>query len=150
MMSTKTSVTVNTNLRCVIIRIQWDFENNFNIIEIQSQKDYVRQFVDRIPELLEASLFCEARNNYVECSSCMDRNIAIWRCIDCTLSSPVCRKCMRISHVQAPQFYTQMGFITLGQLPALAMARIQLLWIFLHAGYSLLVFFTFEPFSQLN
>ncbi|KAF8958665.1 hypothetical protein BDZ97DRAFT_1668235, partial [Flammula alnicola] len=26
----------------------------------------------------------------------------IWRCIDCTLSTPVCRKCMRFDHRENP------------------------------------------------
>ncbi|KAF8958979.1 hypothetical protein BDZ97DRAFT_1667832 [Flammula alnicola] len=36
------------------------------------------------------------------CRHCSDHNWAIWRCIDCTLSTPVCRKCMRFDHRENP------------------------------------------------
>ena len=75
---------------------------NLDINVTKSQKDYLRQFVNRIPELLQASLSREGRPDIVICSLCTEENLAIWRCIDCTLSFPVCRKCMRDSHKQAP------------------------------------------------
>lgn len=33
---------------------------------------------------------------------CGEDNWAIWRCIDCSLGYPLCRKCIRESHVQSP------------------------------------------------
>ncbi|KAF8169238.1 hypothetical protein BJ912DRAFT_862222 [Pholiota molesta] len=36
------------------------------------------------------------------CSSCTDNHLAVWRCVDCSLSQPVCRRCMRSLHVDNP------------------------------------------------
>lgn len=58
--------------------------------------------MDRIPELLIATLSRESRPDYIICHGSQCSNLAIWRCIDCTLSLPLCRKCMRESHNQAP------------------------------------------------
>ncbi|KAF8149042.1 hypothetical protein B0H34DRAFT_758043 [Crassisporium funariophilum] len=33
---------------------------------------------------------------------CPERCWSVWRCIDCTLSRPVCRRCMRHTHTQSP------------------------------------------------
>src|SRR5580704_8786499 len=67
------------------------------------QHDYIQQFVDRIEDLLEASL---ARETWpVEqqrCLECTSDLWAVWRCIDCTLSQPLCRKCMRHTHFHSP------------------------------------------------
>lgn len=69
---------------------------------IQTPQDYLRQFVNRIPELLKAHLSRETRSDLVQCSHCTAGNLAIWRCQDCTLSTSLCRKCIRETHRPAP------------------------------------------------
>jgi CxC2 like cysteine cluster associated with KDZ transposases len=36
------------------------------------------------------------------CGNCTSNKIAIWRCLDCSLSSPMCRQCMRHFHKHSP------------------------------------------------
>lgn len=69
----------------------------------QRQRDYVQQFVDRISDLLQASLSRETwRDEEQQCNECSGQNWAIWRCLDCTLSRPVCRLCLRKTHKHSP------------------------------------------------
>ncbi|KAM6490262.1 hypothetical protein JOM56_014239, partial [Amanita muscaria] len=65
--------------------------------------DYVQEFVDRIDELLQATLSREAMPVEKKfCLDCADNNWATWRCVDCTLANPVCRKCMCRAHRHSP------------------------------------------------
>jgi CxC2 like cysteine cluster associated with KDZ transposases len=52
--------------------------------------------------LLQATLTRESRPHSKKCTGCPSGNLAIWRCIDCTLSHSLCRKCIRESHNPAP------------------------------------------------
>ncbi|KAM6490431.1 hypothetical protein JOM56_014104, partial [Amanita muscaria] len=36
------------------------------------------------------------------CTHCSENNSAKWRCIDCTLAKPICRRCMRHTHRNSP------------------------------------------------
>ncbi|PPQ94148.1 hypothetical protein CVT25_008016 [Psilocybe cyanescens] len=69
----------------------------------KTQQEYMREWVDRVEDLLQASLIRETwppENQH--CRACSTHSWAIWRCIDCTLGEPICRKCMRHSHQVAP------------------------------------------------
>ncbi|KAF8157947.1 hypothetical protein B0H34DRAFT_858828 [Crassisporium funariophilum] len=69
----------------------------------RTQRDYVKQFVDRVGDLLQASLSRETWPEHQQrCMECPERRWSVWRCIDCTLSRPVCRRCMRHTHTQSP------------------------------------------------
>lgn len=77
--------------------------SDIEILHHQTQRDYVQQFVDRVQDLLQASLSRETWPlTRQHCQQCLHSNWAIWRCIDCALSHPVCRQCMRHSHRQSP------------------------------------------------
>jgi hypothetical protein len=70
---------------------------------LQTQKDYLMEYVERIDELLQASLSRESLPIEQRlCTHCSQNNSAKWRCIDCTLAKPVCRRCMRHSHKNSP------------------------------------------------
>ncbi|KDR67377.1 hypothetical protein GALMADRAFT_79915 [Galerina marginata CBS 339.88] len=67
------------------------------------QRHYVQQYVDRITEILQASLSQETwRDEQQKCGDCAENNWAIWRCLDCTFARPVCRRCMRHDHRHSP------------------------------------------------
>jgi len=69
----------------------------------QTQKDYILQFVDRIDSLLEALLSREdLPKEHSTCSHCSGNLWAVWRCQDCSLATPMCRKCMRNTHQENP------------------------------------------------
>lgn len=68
---------------------------------IQTQKDYVIQFVQRVDDLLQAVLFRESMRDQ-KCPNCPMNNWSAWRCIDCTMSKALCRTCMRHSHQLNP------------------------------------------------
>jgi hypothetical protein len=67
----------------------------------KTQRDYVLQFVDRVDELLQSLLVRESMDQK-KCLDCSANNWAVWRCIDCNLPKPMCRRCMRHSHQQSP------------------------------------------------
>src|ERR1700742_1331607 len=70
---------------------------------VQNQTDYLKEFVDQIDELLRASLCRDGWNiEGQRCGYCDDGNWAPWRCVDCTLGQPACRKCMRHLHKTNP------------------------------------------------
>jgi hypothetical protein len=59
--------------------------------------------VARIDDLLIASLSREVlAPEQVVCVHCAQRRWAVWQCQECTLSSPMCRACMRHTHQQNP------------------------------------------------
>ena len=69
----------------------------------QTQKDYILQFVDRIDSLLEALLSREdLPKEHSTCSHCSGHLWAVWRCQDCSLATPMCRKCMCNTHQENP------------------------------------------------
>lgn len=69
----------------------------------KTQRDYMQEFVDQIPGLLQASLSREYwHEEQRHCSHCDTGKLAIWRCIDCSLARPICRKCMRHEHQHSP------------------------------------------------
>jgi CxC2 like cysteine cluster associated with KDZ transposases len=73
------------------------------ILSSQTQADYLQQYVERIDELLEALLSKEAMPaNAGLCRHCDISAIAIWRCRDCIVGTPMCRACMRNSHKENP------------------------------------------------
>jgi hypothetical protein len=70
---------------------------------IQTQKDYILEYVLRIDELLEASLSHEVpAEEDKQCQKCDNGMWAVWRCRDCCLGLPMCRACMRSSHQENP------------------------------------------------
>ena len=74
----------------------------------QTQKDYILQFVERIDGLLQALLSREALpKEHSKCSHCAGDQWAVWRCQDCSLAKPLCRKCMRSIHQENPMHKIQ-------------------------------------------
>ncbi|KAF8961009.1 hypothetical protein BDZ97DRAFT_1665083 [Flammula alnicola] len=87
-----------------------DRSHTANVINVfnQTQKDYIIQFVERIDDLLEALLSREALPiEHSRCSHCNENLHAVWRCQDCSLASPLCRKCMRHTHQDNPMHKIQ-------------------------------------------
>ena len=69
----------------------------------KKQRDYVKQFADRVSDLLQATLSREFwPEEQQKCTECSEGNWAVWRCIDCTLSHPICWHCMRHTHRRSP------------------------------------------------
>ena len=61
------------------------------------------EYVARIDDLLEASLSREAlADEDKHCRHCTKNNIAIWRCKDCNMGTPMCRACIRGYHKTNP------------------------------------------------
>ena len=61
------------------------------------------EYVSRIDGLLNASLSREAlADDDKQCQHCDKGRLAIWRCRDCSLATPLCRGCMRKSHKENP------------------------------------------------
>ena len=84
----------------VIIKSMYDI---FMQQYTKTQRDYVQQFVDRVSDLLQATLARETLPEGLQtCWECSQGTRAIWRCIDCTLSHTLCRHCMRHTHRQSP------------------------------------------------
>ena len=76
---------------------------NLNSESIQTQKDYILEYVTRIDELLEASLSREALAEEDRlCRHCDNGFWAVWRCRDCCLGIPMCRGCIRSTHRENP------------------------------------------------
>jgi KDZ transposase family protein len=68
----------------------------------QTQKDYIQQYVDRMDDILEALLTKEALPEGTgECRHCKN-SLAVWRCKDCLLPTPMCHRCMRLFHMENP------------------------------------------------
>lgn len=62
----------------------------------------MQQYVDRVDEFLEAHLTREAMpGGATACRHC-NNCIAVWRCRDCVLGTPMCRSCIRLSHRENP------------------------------------------------
>ncbi|KAM6489952.1 hypothetical protein JOM56_014531, partial [Amanita muscaria] len=75
----------------------------------------IKEFVDHIDELLQATLSWESLPAEQQtCSQCPQHNHAKWRCIDCTLARPVCRQCMHNAHRNSPlhriEYWTRTHF----------------------------------------
>lgn len=65
--------------------------------------NYMEQYVDRMDEFLAALLSREALPpGATICRHCTKGIIAVWRCRDCSLGTPMCRACMRHSHRENP------------------------------------------------
>lgn len=61
------------------------------------------QYVDRVEGLLEALLSREAPADVAgPCRLCDSGDLAVWRCKDCALPTPMCRHCTRLSHGSNP------------------------------------------------
>lgn len=61
------------------------------------------EYVDRIDGLLESLLNRESLDDSEKkCVHCSKGVWAVWRCRDCSLGSPMCRRCMRTSHKPNP------------------------------------------------
>lgn len=65
-----------------------------------TQRNYMQQYVDRVDEFLDALLSREA-GGASTCRHC-NKSIAVWRCRDCVLGTPMCRSCMRLNHRENP------------------------------------------------
>ncbi|KAF8804833.1 hypothetical protein BYT27DRAFT_7225176 [Phlegmacium glaucopus] len=64
-----------------------------------TQKDYLGQYIDRMDEFLEAFLSREAMPDGTGmCRHCQKNVLAVWRCKDCMLGTPMCRACLRAGH----------------------------------------------------
>lgn len=72
----------------------------YSLIFVQTQADYMREFIDHAPHLLDGLLAREYINCETLCSVCENRNIGKWRCRDCCSPEILCRGCMRRSHRQ--------------------------------------------------
>lgn len=66
----------------------------------RDQAFYMKEFVIRVDELLLAQISREART-HDRCGKC-DNGIANWRCKECFLAKPLCRSCMRHTHMEHP------------------------------------------------
>lgn len=66
----------------------------------RDQTFYMREFVSRVDRLLQVHLSKEALLNDT-CGKCGKR-LGIWRCKECFLPQPLCRSCMRHSHMDHP------------------------------------------------
>ncbi|KAF8057043.1 hypothetical protein FPV67DRAFT_1677798 [Lyophyllum atratum] len=68
----------------------------------KEQGDYLREFVEQIPGLLEGLLAREALQPQTMCNGCTDQNYGQWRCRDCTAPEILCRRCIRVTHRTNP------------------------------------------------
>ncbi|KAF4618040.1 hypothetical protein D9613_012877 [Agrocybe pediades] len=69
----------------------------------QTQHYYVKQFQERVDDLLFGSLSREAMlKEQLICSTCSEGAHAAWRCVDCAMGVVKCRTCMRHSHRENP------------------------------------------------
>lgn len=66
------------------------------------QQHYLREFASRVDGLLKASLEREAICEDMTCGRCGMGGQARWRCKDCTFPDPLCRFCMRSTHMTNP------------------------------------------------
>jgi CxC2 like cysteine cluster associated with KDZ transposases len=64
----------------------------------QTQQNYVLQYVDRIDEILMALQSREAMPEGTGMCRHCNKSIAVWRCKECVMATPMCRACMRQSH----------------------------------------------------
>ncbi|KAF9471357.1 hypothetical protein BDN70DRAFT_820109, partial [Pholiota conissans] len=64
-----------------------------------TQTDYILEFESRVPLLLKGLLSRETIPSGYMCQHCAANVQAIWRCRDCTSPYPLCRCCMRQSHM---------------------------------------------------
>jgi hypothetical protein len=77
-------------------------QSNSNPRTRGTQQNYMQQYVDRVDEFLDALLSREAMPEGIRtCRHCND-SIAVWRCRDCVLGTPMCRTCMRRRHTEDP------------------------------------------------
>lgn len=73
------------------------------IMVFKNQKDYLREFMERVNDLLAAWLSREALPSaLIECPNCDGHKRATWRCTDCLFARPLCRGCMRAAHIENP------------------------------------------------
>jgi CxC2 like cysteine cluster associated with KDZ transposases len=66
----------------------------------RDQTFYMEEFVARVDRLMQAHLSNEARL-HDKCGKC-NNAIGIWRCKECFLAQPLCRACMRHTHMELP------------------------------------------------
>ena len=66
----------------------------------KDQAFYMQEFVSRVDYLLQALLSREALPDGM-CGKCNDR-LGRWRCRECFLAKPLCRSCMRHTHMDQP------------------------------------------------
>lgn len=71
-------------------------------IKQSSQEEYLKEFVSRVDELLEALMTREALPNDGCCMECGNQRPGRWRCKDCTTAPLLCRSCMRHTHRHNP------------------------------------------------
>ncbi|PPR03552.1 hypothetical protein CVT24_007599 [Panaeolus cyanescens] len=68
----------------------------------KTQHDYIREFVDRVDIIISGTLSREAKPPVFDnCGMCKSAK-AVWRCKDCFLSAPQCRRCIREDHIKNP------------------------------------------------
>ena len=69
----------------------------------KKQKDYIMDYVNRIDNLLESLLSRETIGEHdKQCQHCDKGVWAVWRCKDCSMGTPMCRRCIRTSHESNP------------------------------------------------
>lgn len=70
----------------------------------QTQRNYLQQYVDRVDEFLGALISREAMPGNAGSTTCRhcNKSLAVWRCKDCVLATPMCRSCMRYNHRENP------------------------------------------------
>lgn len=61
------------------------------------------EYVNHIDSLLESLLSRESlKESDNQCQHCEGNVSAVWRCKDCSMGTPMCRRCIRISHQHNP------------------------------------------------
>ena len=69
----------------------------------KKQSDYLKEYVDRVDTLLEALHSREALDDGDKhCPHCDMGVLAVWRCRECFQGVPMCRGCMRQTHIHNP------------------------------------------------
>ena len=85
-------------------------EGKFELIQVllQTQKDYLQQYVEQIDNLLEALLSQQAMlEGSSICHHCDQDMRATWQCKDCMLATPLCWHCMHVSHRENPFYHIE-------------------------------------------
>ena len=75
-------------------------QSNNNPPTQRTQRNYMQQYVDRVDEFLDALLSREAMPEGVRTCRHCNSSLAVWRCRDCVLATPMCRTCMRFTHTE--------------------------------------------------
>ena len=86
-------------------QLEYSNENKLELIPVllQTQKDYLQQYVEQIDNLLEALLSWQAMQEGSSiCHHCDQNMRATWQCKNCMLAMLLCQHCMHVSHRENP------------------------------------------------